>query len=1010
MGSTGFKGYIDYDEGWACYTDHRPSICAWKLEEGVINHRKYKAKLSKRAIRTSVIKGLKEEEREELVKSLSANIRVARGSSELASERIDQSLRAIYETCTTEGRAKSAGAYDGWSPTAQCVTVTLKMLYRIRSGLRRQTGSGQGKRKHNHWSNRDQTVRGLGNCLEKWIKTIDRYQWEEGIRGEVLGMSGITPDMLRNVEPSENDELGHRVLGELVERGIKGIKRYTHGRQRTIFRKKMSIHVARMEELRKRRKLGNIIEKVLGKRRPPMDTTTVTTMEGELIRDPGEAHNTINREFTKWFKNPNMCTNQVERFLTDKDHYDECVDKESSSVGSKETGRREAKEAVWKAMHKWENSEKMDTVRGILAEELKSPPTFEQFLGALKSKSPDSAAGMSGVTYGMLQLIKEYDLNSIHDDLCRCWITGVYPESFYWRWLHMIPKVDNPTIEQVRPLMLVEAIRKIWMGIPVNMISEVLQKHQILCTNQCAYMRNKGGEAALLQCLNLAEQVAETNQPAYITSWDLRRAFDMVDKDFLIFCWTRIGVPKEIAERFISFDREGTCVIKTDLAQEVMAKEGYAGFSKEGAPETFKGEYGTGQGDVPSPLNWNCFFDILLSALEYTKLDDVDRLWYETEPGRWEEVKDTAFADDLLINSATAKGMQKKSDTASMFCVAFGMQMVPSKFRAFALHKTDRRKESIDIHFGTEWRTHNVPLLDQGVIKYLGVSLDIETLQCGRQLDEMRKTCEEVCKLVSQKVCPPDMITESIILSTYAAIKYKACYGGYTLEELRTLDGPFTHLFKRLFKLLPSFPTRLLYADTKKLGGMGLPRLSEIICNGIWSMCQREMYADDDTANAMMGIMHRANRRSAIKSLRGFSGPLMMLKYRSVITPIVSWMEENSLYLFGPGEMRLATDDGRVHLNAPIYSSLVGLGIMEEVKVIEESLGLYSVLDIIPVVGGGRRWDSRKAIESIGVSNQAKKTLGIVMDQCMTIQRDEGEKGMIITRGQYWSTACEQSK
>jgi hypothetical protein len=51
------------------------------------------------------------------------------------------------------------------------------------------------------------------------------------------------------------------------------------------------------------------------------------------------------------------------------------------------------------------------------------------------------------------------------------------------------------------------------------------------------------------------EETEECAADKYLSSWDIKRAFDRVPKNILILSWTRLGVPKEVAAYLVRHGR-----------------------------------------------------------------------------------------------------------------------------------------------------------------------------------------------------------------------------------------------------------------------------------------------------------------------------------------------------------------------------------------------------------------------------------------------------------------------
>jgi hypothetical protein len=175
------------------------------------------------------------------------------------------------------------------------------------------------------------------------------------------------------------------------------------------------------------------------------------------------------------------------------------------------------------------------------------------------------------------------------------------------------------------------------------------------------------------------EETEECAADQYLSSWDIKRAFDRVPKNILILSWTRLGVPKEVAAYLVGLDTEGFTVIRNPYTELRYRRRGRGTFTRRHKPTpSFQAEVGTGQGDVGSPLNWIAFFDILLCALE---LDTVDQPLFRAS-GKLHVSRDTGYADDLVSAKSTLGGLQAKADIVSAFAIIFGLDIAVAKLRA----------------------------------------------------------------------------------------------------------------------------------------------------------------------------------------------------------------------------------------------------------------------------------------------------------------------------------------
>ena len=127
--------------------------------------------------------------------------------------------------------------------------------------------------------------------------------------------------------------------------------------------------------------------------------------------------------------------------------------------------------------------------------------------------------------------------------------TGPTPAWLQWGWL--CPKPKDPkrgiTLDGLRPLMLLEVLRKLWVWIYVRKIVRLWEAHQVLTPCQHGFRRGHGTDSGILVNINCLEHARHTNNPLFLSSWNIRREFDSVSKETMDASWRRLGVPPETA-------------------------------------------------------------------------------------------------------------------------------------------------------------------------------------------------------------------------------------------------------------------------------------------------------------------------------------------------------------------------------------------------------------------------------------------------------------------------------
>ena len=199
--------------------------------------------------------------------------------------------------------------------------------------------------------------------------------------------------------------------------------------------------------------------------------------------------------------------------------------------------------------------------------------------------------------------------------------TAGNPQWLQFGW--QCPKPKDPTAEVtlggLRPLILLEVIRKLWVGIITTRVTRAWERDGILTDAQHGFRPGRGTETVLLQFINAREHVEEALTPLYSSSSDIRRAFDSVPRGAIELSWSRLVVPSDIAHWLATMDIGGPTAICSPWALQAWSRAATAGFGNPPSldrPCIFHRERGKPQGDVSSSHNWVSFFDIALRTLQ----------------------------------------------------------------------------------------------------------------------------------------------------------------------------------------------------------------------------------------------------------------------------------------------------------------------------------------------------------------------------------------------------------
>ena len=561
--------------------------------------------------------------------------------------------------------------FDGWSPGAMALKANLAAVLEIQAHLRGYGG-------HPLWKTQADMDSHLPPILQAWESTVRDLRWADPADPHrFLDCTGMGPGGWRTASLRE---ISHPLFcTELIRK----LRRMLHGRQRLLLRREISAHSARLEALRAEGKIGKVIRSVLQEDSELYALETLSLPGQATLTDHRLIHNAVTEHFYQWYQGPPTPAPPWATLLTDFPLF--------QAFGRSKRVPDDLLELLWRALT---DVPQISQVRDDLAVELALPPSLTEFQAAIQGHRGSTSPGATGLTYNMAKGWPAEVTAFAHKCLILLWDQEDTPAWMQWGWL--CPKPKDPeaeiTLDGLRPLILLEVVRKLWVGIVVNRITRARERHAALAPAQHGFRPGRGTDTALLQFLNATEHAVEAQLPLYTSSWDIRRAFDSVSREAMEVSWLRLGVPPTVARWLAYMDVGGPTVIRTPWALATWQRHQYDGFRPTLSldhPATFVRTRGTPQGDVSSPHNWLSFFDIALRALDIDQQESGG-----TSPsafraagrrGQLYPTGDISYADDLVSTAGSLPGLQRKADILSAFTVLFDMELSPGKLRLAAL-------------------------------------------------------------------------------------------------------------------------------------------------------------------------------------------------------------------------------------------------------------------------------------------------------------------------------------
>jgi exonuclease III len=785
---------------------------------------------------------------------------------------------------------------DGWSPLLVAKLAALNAITTMRQHI-----TGAHRRKL--WWRVEDIEMGIKRITMEWENKVRQLQFDTQQQHEEAHLMGKGPVHWRLIEKKFYPR-----LAEWLRETELQIKKKMHGRQRSLERLQMQNASAERERAVSAGKIGKAIKSILGKSQMQYDLHSLQLPSGEIITDPLNIHDTHVAHWKEWLQGTHENTFFDEHTIDWENPHQKWP--EFRDYPAHKHIPKQLVQRIWTAIMQPTQDTK---TRQEIGEALSQPVTIEDLRQAIRTSPSGSVPGPSGLSYAMMKEWPESVLTKAHAAMSEIWEQKIIPSCWNKKWLCPKPKIqpDQATLQDLRPLNLLETPRKLLMGIVVKRITAIWERNDILSNSQYGFRNKRSCEGPTLQVLNAQEEAEESGTELHGSSWDIRRAFDSVPKEVLVMSWERLGVPSVVANYIVDLDRDCLTVPLTPHAQHIRQKFGLHAFGKDKSTGTtaqgFLGITGTSQGDTPSPSNWTATFDIPLRALEqeqshpFLVRTDIEIL----------KSQDLAFADDVYSFTSRREGLQEKADIMSASAIILGVSFATQKLRTNAItwgqEPSGYNNQNYQLQvYNREWipspiqvKYANTESEDQS-FRYLGVQMDIKN-SSAKQLQILKDQIQEATNTARHKLASPDTITMAVKLSLHRQISFPGKFSPWSLEELRTLDTPLNGLYKYHLKFMQSAPNAALYMS-KEVGGLGIARLSDQINIDKWTMLIRGLYSDHATCSATKGILNRCLRIGQTDTDYGYEAMVQPAGVPQLMRSLIELMDESGYQLRRSGQ------------------------------------------------------------------------------------------------------------
>ncbi len=287
-------------------------------------------------------------------------------------------------------------------------------------------------------------------------------------------------------------------------------------------------------------------------------------------------------------------------------------------------------------------------------------------------------------------------IEALHAFFQLCFDAGKIPTLWTQSVINPIPKnrTNDPRVPlNYRGISLLSCVYKIYSSILNARLTRHLDNNELIHDEQNGFRRGRSCVDHIFTLSSIIRNKIESKQEIFACYVDFRKAFDLLDRDMMLFRFLEYGIDGKFYNTIKGIYRQAQCTVKLNGSMT----------------DWFSSTQGTKQGGNLSPTCFSMYLNPLIteikaSGLGVTVNNDI--------------ISVLAYADDLVLIAENSQDLQTIIDILHSWCLRWRLSVNIGKTKV--MHFRPKTSPLTKIVF----KYNNLPIECVSEYKYLGVLMD----------------------------------------------------------------------------------------------------------------------------------------------------------------------------------------------------------------------------------------------------------------------------------------------